>query len=204
MRLLLALSATGLLAVGTALSFQAMRVPAPSELGASRAAGPQAVAAAPPAAASRDADRPSLNVAVAPVTEPSAPTIVKVKTVRIEPELPVTGTEGDQQASTMPEVQQPETTTVDDQSTTPPAAERTAALKARAPGAESTSDLPAPRLRTGRAKLPAVAAKRTSHRKRKQEELAGDDVAKDTLSYAPKEPGPESLNPLGKLLSGTR
>ena len=140
MRLLLALSATGLLAVGTALSFQAMRVPAPSELGASRAAGPQAVAAAPPAAASRDADRPSLNVAVAPVTEPSAPTIVKVKTVRIEPELPVTGTEGDQQASTMPEVQQPETTTVDDQSTTPPAAERTAALKARAPGAESTSD----------------------------------------------------------------
>ena len=64
------------------------------------------------------------------------------------------------------------------------------------------TDSPAPRVRTARAKPPVVAAKRTSHRKRKPEQLAGDDAAKDALGYAPKEAGPESLNPLGKLLSG--
>jgi hypothetical protein len=67
----------------------------------------------------------------------------------------------------------------------------------------TTNDRPPARVRTARAHSPVVTAKRTRS-KRKLEQLAGDDAVKESLSYAPKEAGPESLNPLGKLLSATR
>jgi hypothetical protein len=193
----LAVSAVALFSIGTAFSLQAIRPPAPTE-----PAVPEAVAAAPPGAVNSEVDERSVKAAAVPASDATAPPVVRVKTVRIEPERPAAAAK--QQASTAAEVTQQEPATGGDQSAISPAAEKPNALQAPTPEAESMGAAPAPRVRTARAKPPVVIAKRTSHRKRKQDQFASDDVAKDPLSYAPKEPGPESLNPLGKLLSGTR
>jgi hypothetical protein len=125
---------------------------------------------------------------------------VRVKTVRIEPERPLGTTEAEQ-AARAAEVQQQDAATANDQPAIAPAGERAAALKTVTPQAVTANEEPPPRVRTARAKSPVVTAK-TTRAKRKQERLARDDAAKEPLSYAPKEAGPESLNPLGKLLSG--
>ncbi|MBV8851131.1 MAG: hypothetical protein JOZ16_16275 [Methylobacteriaceae bacterium] len=189
----LALAAIALLTTGAALSFHALQTPVASVPVA------EAVAEAPaPTAATATNEAAVTQSAVEPVNEPIAPSVVRVKTVRIEPVLPATAPEGEPQAAAASEAPQPEAN-AGDQSATLPAPQRTSALKAVTPDAE---DSPAPRARTARARQPVAAAKTTSQRKRKPEEAAGDDAAKQPLSYAPKEAGPESLNPLGKLLGG--
>ncbi|MEA2758855.1 MAG: hypothetical protein QOH65_1468 [Methylobacteriaceae bacterium] len=193
--LLLAVSATALLAIGTALSVQATRPPAPN-----LPAVPEAVAAAPPPVVNSEIAKPTAQAAAVPVSEPTAASVVRVKTVRIEPERSLGTTEAEQAASAA-EVQQQDAATANDQPAIPPAGGRAAALKTVAPQAVTANEEPPPRVRTARAKSPVVTAKGT-RAKRKLEQLAGDDAGKESLSYAPKEPGPESLNPLGKLLSG--
>jgi hypothetical protein len=193
--LLLAVSSTTLLAIGAALSIQAIPPPAPNLL-----AIPEAVAASPPSAMNGEIDKHTAQAAAVPVNEPTAASVVRVKTVRIEPERPLGTTEAEQAARAV-EVQQQNAATANDQPAIPPAGERAAALKTVTPQAVTTNEELASRVRTTRAKSPVVTAK-TTRAKRKQEQSAGDDAAKEPLSYAPKEPGPESLNPLGKLLSG--
>jgi hypothetical protein len=195
--LLLAVSATTLLAIGTALSVQAIRPSAPN-----LPAVPEPAAASPPPAVNSEIDKATAKAAAVPVNEPTAAAVVRVKTVRIEPERPLGTTEAEQAASAA-EIQQQEGATANDQPAISSASERAAALKAVTPQAVTTNDRPPARVRTARAHSPVVAAKRTRS-KRKLEQLAGDDAVKESLSYAPKEAGPESLNPLGKLLSGTR
>jgi hypothetical protein len=190
--LLLAVSATTLLAIGTAFSLQAIRPPAPN-----LSAVPEAVAASPPPAVNSEIDDRTAKAAAVPVNEPTAAGVVRVKTVRIEPERPLGTTEAEQ-AARAAEVQQQEAATAN---AIPPASERAAALKTVTPQAVTANEELPSRLRTARAKSP-VATGKTTRAKRKLEQLAGDDATKDTLSYAPKEAGPESLNPLGKLLSG--
>jgi hypothetical protein len=191
--LLLAVSATTLLAIGTAFSLQAIRPPAPN-----LSAVPEAVAASPPPAVNSEIDNRTAKAAAVPVNEPTAASVVRVKTVRIEPERPLGTTEAEQ-AARAAEVLQQEAATANDQPAIPPASERAAALKTLTPQAVTANEELPSRLRTARAKSPAVTGK-TTRAKRNLEQL--DDAAKDTLSYAPKEAGPESLNPLGKLLSG--
>jgi hypothetical protein len=192
---LLAASATTLLAIGTAFSLQAIRPPAPN-----LSAVPEAVAASPPPAVNSEIDKNTAKAAAVPVNEPTAASVVRVKTVRIEPERPLGTTEAEQAAAAA-EVQQQDAATVNDQPAMSPASERAAALKTVTPQAVTANEELSSRLRTARTKSPVVPAKGT-RAKRKLEQLAGDDAGKDPLSYAPKEPGPESLNPLGKLLSG--
>ena len=194
---LLAVSSTTLLAIGTALSVQAILPPAPHHPAIREAVVPPA----PAPAVKTEANEQTAKAAAGSLSEPTAPTVVRVKTVRIEPERPLGTTEAEQ-AAVAAESPQQETASAGEQPAISPVRDRAAALKAVTPEAESVEASPAPRARTTRAKPPVVAARRTSHRQRKQEQVAGDDVAKDTLSYAPKEKGPESLNPLGKLLSG--
>jgi hypothetical protein len=145
-------------------------------------------------------DKHTAKAAAVPVNEPTAASVVRVKTVRIEPERPLGTTEAEQAASAA-EVRQQDAAAASDQPAIPPASERAAALKTVTPQAVTANEELASRVRTARAKSPVVTAKGT-RAKRKQEQLAGDDAAKEPLSYAPKEAGPESLNPLGKLLSG--
>lgn len=195
---LLALSAIALLATGTAFSLQAMRPAAPS-----LPAIAVDVAASPPPAAKSDVDEHG-GKATVPVNEATAATVVKVKTVRIDPEQPPPTATAVEQASTATEVRAPDTSMRADRPALAPANED-AARNAQTSEAEAVKAAPRRgRTRTARTKSPEVTAKRASRAKRRADQLAGDDVATDSLSYAPKEPGPESLNPLGKLLSGTR
>jgi hypothetical protein len=193
--LLLAISATALLATGTALSVQVMRLPAP-EL----PAAPEAVAAAPAPALNSEIEKHTAQAAAVPANEPTAASVVRVKTVRIDPERPLGTTEAEQAASAA-DLQRQDAATADDQSGTSPASEAAAGPKTVTPAAASAENRPVSRVRTARAKPPLVSAKRMAHVRRKRES-APDDAANTSLSYAPKESGPESLNPLGKLLSG--
>jgi len=191
----LAVSATALLALGTALCVQAV-LPGP----ATPPAVAKAVAAAP--ALSGDAEQSSVKPAPVPVSEPTTAAVVRVKTVRIDPELPApTISEAEQSTSSAAEMKPGETATGEGTAASPARVRAAAPTNASADVA-ADEDASSPRLRTARTK-PQVA-KRTSHHRRRQQQLAGDDVAKEPLSYAPKEAGPESLNPLGKLLGGTR
>jgi hypothetical protein len=146
-------------------------------------------------------DERSVKAAAAPVKEPTAPTVVRVKTVRIEPERPLGTTEAEQAAAAA-DVQQQEAATANDQPAMPSAGKSAAALSAATPEAATERVSPRPRVTSAHAKSRAVVARSASRAKRKVDQLAGDDVAKDPLSYAPRDAGPESLNPLGKLLSG--
>jgi hypothetical protein len=195
---LLAVSATALLAIGAALSVEAVRSgPSTSPVIA------EAVAATP--AVNDDASERSVKSAAVPVSQATTAAVVRVKTVRIDAELPAPpATEAEQEASLATEMQ-PQETAAGALPATSASRDRAAAPKPADSQPVAANDAPPPaRARSARTKPQVVAVKRTSHRKHKQEQLAGDGAPKDALGYAPKEKGPESLNPLGKLLSGTR
>ncbi|MBV9066818.1 MAG: hypothetical protein JO004_13770 [Methylobacteriaceae bacterium] len=193
--LLLAISAAALLTTGTALSVQVIRLSAP-EVPAAR----EAVAASPAPALNSEIEKHTAQAAAVPTNEPTAASVVRVKTVRIDPERPL-GTTQAEQAASAADLQRQDAATANDQSGTPPVSEAAAAPKTVTPPAASAEDRAVSRVRTARAKSPVVSAKRTAHVRRKREP-APDDATNTSLSYAPKEAGPESLNPLGKLLGG--
>jgi hypothetical protein len=192
---LLAVAATALLATGTALSVQAIRLSSPD-----LPAAPEAVAASLPPAINSEMEKHTAQAAAVPVSEPTAASVVRVKTVRIDPERPLGTTEAEQAASAA-DLKRDEAATAKDQSGASPVNEAAAAPNTVTPQSGTAEDRPVSRVRTARAKSPLVSAKRTAHVRRKRE-LAPDDAANTSLSYAPKESGPESLNPVGKLLSG--
>jgi hypothetical protein len=193
--LLLAISATALLVTGTALSVQAIRLSSPDV-----PAAPEAVAASPPPALNSEVEKHTAQAATVPVNEPTAASVVRVKTVRIDPERPLGTTEAEQ-AATAADLKREEAATANDQSGASPVSEAAAAPNTVTPQSGTAEDRAPSRVRSARAKPPVVSAKRTAHIRRKRE-LAGDEAAANSLSYAPKESGPESLNPLGKLLGG--
>jgi hypothetical protein len=181
----LAGSAATLLAVGTALSFQAGRSPALSV-----PALPLTVAAAPPASnAPRDGDAA---VPAGPVERPTAAPVILVKSIRVEPERPPLKPDAERQAPVVRAagVQQQETTPTPEQSA-PPAV----ALAAASP------ELPAHKARAHQVKRAVVAAQRSPHPKRRLRVAAADRAASGPEMPALQRPGPESLNPLGKLLT---
>jgi hypothetical protein len=176
----LAGSAATLLAVGTALSFQAGRSPALSV-----PALPLTVAAAPPASnAPRDGDAAA---PAGPVERPTAAPVILVRSIRVEPERPPLKPDAERQAPVVRAVgvQQQETTPTTEQSAAP-----AVALAAASP------ELPAHQV-----KRAVVAAQRSPHRKRRLRVAAADRAASGPEMPALQRPGPESLNPLGKLLT---
>jgi hypothetical protein len=202
---LLAVSATTLLAIGTSLALQAIRPPA-TDLRTT----PAAIAAAP-SAVRTEVEARAVQAAAGPASEPRAAAVVKVKTVRIDPQLPPPAPPVEPTAAPAADIRQPEAAALPGAQADEPATSRLrtratppAAHAAAAPEEQSIKASPRPRMRTAHAKLPEITGKRASRAKRTADQLAGDDVAKDSLSYAPKEAGPESLNPLGRLLTGTR
>jgi hypothetical protein len=182
----LAGSAATLLAVGTALSFQAGRSPAPSV-----PARPLTVAVAPPALnAQTDGDAAT---PAGPVERPTAAPVIVVKSIRVEPERPPLKPDAERQAPApvaAAGVQQQETTPTTEQSA-PPAV----ALAAASP------ELPAHKARAHQVKRAVVAAQRSPHPKRRLRVAAADRAASGPEMPALQRPGPESLNPLGKLLT---
>jgi hypothetical protein len=181
--LFLAGSAATLLAVGTALSFQAGRSPA---LGVP--ALPLTLAAAPPALnAQTDGDAAA---PAGPMEPPTAAPVILVKSIRVEPERPPLKPDAERQAPTpvAAGVQQQETTPTSEQSA-PPAV------------AAASHELPAHKARAHQVERVVVAAKRSPHAKRRLRVAAADRAASGPEMPAVQRPGPESLNPLGKLLT---
>jgi hypothetical protein len=180
----LAGSAATLLAVGTALSFQAGRSPALSV-----PALPLTVAAAPPASnAPRDGDAAA---PAGPVERPTAAPVILVKSIRVEPERPPLKPDAERQAPApvaAAGVQQRETTPTGEQPA-PPAV------------AAASPELPAHKARAHQVERVVVAAKRSPHAKRRLRVAAADRAASGPEMPAVQRPGPESLNPLGKLLT---
>jgi hypothetical protein len=179
----LAGSAATLLAVGTALSFQAGRSPALSV-----PALPLTVAAAPPAS---DAPRDGHAAAPAgPVERPTAAPVILVKSIRVEPERPPLKPDAERQAPApvAAGIQQQETTSTHEQPA-PPAV------------AAASPESPAHKARAHQVKRVVVAAKRSPHAKRRLRVAAADRPASGPEMPAVQRPGPESLNPLGKLLT---
>jgi hypothetical protein len=182
----LAGSAATLLAVGTALSFQAGRSPA-----LSIPALPLTVAAAP-AASNAETDGDAAAPA-GPVERPTAAPVILVKSVRVEPERPPLKPDAERQASApvaAAGVQQQETTATSEQSAPPAVAQ-----------AAASPELPAHKARAHQVKRVVVGAKRSPHPKRKLRLAAADRIASGPEMPAVQRPGPESLNPLGKLLT---
>jgi outer membrane biosynthesis protein TonB len=179
----LAGSAATLLAVGTALSFQAGR-----SLALSVPALPLTVAAAPPASnAPTDGDAAA---PAGPVERPTAAPVIVVKSIRVEPERPPLKPDAERQAPTpvAAGVQQQETTPTSEQPA-PPAV------------AAASPELLAQKARAHQVKSAVVGAKRSPHPKRKLSLAAADRTASGPEMSAIQRPGPESLNPLGKLLT---
>jgi hypothetical protein len=183
---LLAVSAISLLAIGTGLSFQVSR---------SSIASPPVVAAAAATAPSLPAgdiavDEDVAKVPAAPAEQPTAATVVRVRTVRIDPERPPTRADDGQDVAASAEAPPPESARTDNTSGMP-------RIAPSAPAPVSRTHRPA----AARDKPRFVVLRKSSHAHRKTAVPADSPAANDSLSYAPKEPGPESLNPLGKLLT---
>jgi hypothetical protein len=145
-------------------------------------------AAPPPAAVTAEvaANAQQAPSSAASEEQPQSLSFVRVKTIRVEPPPP---------PSTPPimvELQQQDTlaptTTLSDQSVAVPPSPPTHTVRA------------APQAHAAR----LVTVKRTSRAKRKVRVVAADVDASAGRVQAAIEPGPESLNPLGKLLSGSR
>jgi hypothetical protein len=178
----LAGSAATSLAVGTALSFQAGRSPTLSV-----PALPLTVAAAP-AASNAETDGDAAAPA-GPVERPTAAPVIVVKSIRVEPERPPLKPDAEREAPVaVAGVQQRETTRTSEQPA-PPAV------------AAASPELPAHKARAHQVKRAVVAAKRSPHPKRKLRLAAADRTASGPEMPAVQRPGPESLNPLGKLLT---
>jgi hypothetical protein len=180
----LAASAATLLAVGTALSFQAGRSPAPSV-----PALPLKVAAAPLASNVPTDGDPA--APAGPVQRPTAAPVILIKSIRVEPERPPLKPDAERQAPT------PVAAAGVQQRETAPTREQPAPPAVAAPSPE----LPARKARAHQVKRAVVAAKRSPHPKRRLRVAAADRAASGPEMPAVQRPGPESLNPLGKLLT---
>lgn len=178
--LLLAAAATGSLSLGAAASLQAVRTPAASPVGAPEGV---ALAAAPEPEQRADAQTP---VVAEPQAEPAK--VVLVKTVRIGP-MPAPAA-ADEARAPVPE---------------PARAEAPNAVPERAPPVQQAAvTVPAKDEQIDRAparegRPTVVVTRKPSHHKRRVR-VASRQVQEEEPA-APKQPGPESLNPLGKLLS---
>jgi hypothetical protein len=177
---LLTLSAATYLAIGTAMLFEAGRLPA-----ASPPAVPQAipaVALAPPART----DELLASTLSEPAPSPTVAPVLRVKTVRVDPIPPPTEVEAQQQPT--PEPQPAEASMVHD-STPTPANEPATTIPPRRAG------------RTHGAPTRLKTADRAAKRKIK---LSADETSASdgALSYASRQPGlDESVNPLSRLFS---
>jgi hypothetical protein len=177
----LAASATTLLAVGTALSFQAGRSPGVDVPVLSDAV------AAPQSAPDPNIEAVGGAAAAGPVQaeQATAAPVIRVRSIRVEPERPpLTADVAPQPAAADSDQQQ-----------------SAAVQPAPAPVLKSPV-LPARRAGTIHAKRAVAVANRSAHPRRKLRLASADRAgAGDELPAAPVKPGPESLNPLGKLLT---
>jgi hypothetical protein len=184
---LLTLSAATSLAMGAARSLQAGRLPA-----ASPPAVPQAIAAVAAVPAPDYGGQAPTSIS-ARADEGTVAPVIRVKTVRVDPE----GVEVQEQPPA-PEARQPEISIVDPPTSTlaeEPSAAMPAPETARAPA------MPIRMTKSARATRRVVNSRRFATR-RKARQLADEASASDgALSYAPRQPGLESLNPLGRLFS---
>jgi hypothetical protein len=182
----LAGSAATLLAVGTALSFQAGRSPARSV----PALAVTVAAALPASNAQTDGDAAA---PAGPVERPTAAPVIVVKSIRVEPERPPLKPDAEREAQApvaAAGVQQQETTATTEQSAPPAVAQ-----------AAASHELPAHKPRAHQVKRAIVAAKRSAHPKPQLRLAAADRAASGPEMSVVAKPGPESLNPLGKLLT---
>lgn len=185
----LAASATALLAVATAaLSVQAGRSPA-----VSGPALPQPVTAAPTLPAPDGQFEEAATLPSGPAEQPTAAPVIRVKSIRVEPERP---------PLTPPEPQP--ATAADNQERESAAIKQLSAALADSESRMAPA-VPAQEARTNRIKRPVVVAKRSAHPKRKVKlastERAAERAANADTPPAVAKPGPESLNPLGRLLT---
>jgi hypothetical protein len=183
--LLLTISAAASLTMGAVLLLPARHVPA-----ASPPAVHQAVAAAALPAAS-EAGQASRSTS-APAYDGTLAAVIRVKTVRVEPE----GAQV-QERPPAPEATQPETSMVDP--STPSTADEPAAASPRRE-TDRASAVPTRITKSARTTR-RVANRRRFATRRKARQQADEASASDgALSYA-QQPAPESLNPFDRLFS---
>ena len=184
--LLLTISAVISLATGAVLLLPVGRVPA---------ASPPAVNQAIPAVAALPAPSQGGQASTftsAPADDGTVALVIRVKTVRVDPE----GVEVHEQRPA-PEARQPETM-VDP--STPSIAEEPAAASPRRE-TDRASAVPTRITKSARTTRRVASSRRFATR-RKARQLSDEASASDgALSYAPRQPGLESLNPFDRLFS---
>ena len=185
--LLLTISAVISLATGAVLLLPVGRVPA---------ASPPAVNQAIPAVAALPAPSQGGQASTftsAPADDGTVAPVIRVKTVRVDPE----GVEVQEQRPA-PEARQPETSMVDP--STPSIAEEPAAASPRRE-TDRASAVPTRITKSARTTRRVASSRRFATR-RKARQLSDEASASDgALSYAPRQPGLESLNPFDRLFS---
>src|SRR6476469_4090246 len=134
-----------------------------------------------------------LPVGRVPADDGTVAPVIRVKTVRVDPE----GVEVQEQRPA-PEARQPETSMVDP--STPSIAEEPAAASPRRE-TDRASAVPTRITKSARTTRRVASSRRFATR-RKARQLSGEASASDgALSYAPRQPGLESLNPFYRLVS---
>lgn len=183
--LLLAISAVTSLATGAVLLLPAGNVPA-----ASPPAVHQAVAAVAVLPAASEAGQASASTS-APAGTVAA--VIRVKTVRVDPE----GAEVQEQPAA-PQARQPETSMVDP--STPSAAEEPAATLSRRE-TDRASAVPTRITKSARTTRRVAYSRRFATRRKARQQTDEASASDGALSYAPRQPGLESLNPFDRLFS---
>jgi len=185
--LLLTISAVISLATGAVLLLPVGRVPA---------ASPPAVNQAIPAVAALPAPSQGGQASTftsAPADDGTVAPAIRVKTVRVDP----AGVEVQEQRRA-PDARQPEPSRVD--ASTPSMAEERADASPRRE-TDRASAVPTRITKSARTTRRVASSRRFATR-RKARQLSGEASASDgALSYAPRQPGLESLNPFDRLFS---
>jgi hypothetical protein len=182
--LLLAISAVTSLATGAVLLLPAGNVPA-----ASPPAVHQAVAAVAVLPAASDAGQASASTS-APADHGTLAAVIRVKTVRVDPE----GAEVQEQPAA-PQARQPET-----DPSTPSAAEEPAATLSRRE-TDRASAVPTRITKSARTTRRVAYSRRFATRRKARQQTDEASASDGALSYAPRQPGLESLNPFDRLFS---
>jgi hypothetical protein len=185
--LLLAISAVTSLATGAVLLLPAGNVPA-----ASPPAVHQAVAAVAVLPAASDAGQASASTS-APADHGTLAAVIRVKTVRVDPE----GAEVQEQPAA-PQARQPETSMVDP--STPSAAEEPAATLSRRE-TDRASAVPTRITKSARTTRRVAYSRRFATRRKARQQTDEASASDGALSYAPRQPGLESPNPFDRLFS---
>jgi hypothetical protein len=185
--LLLAISAVTSLATGAVLLLPAGNVPA-----ASPPAVHQAVAAVAVLPAASEAGQASASTS-APADHGTVAAVIRVKTVRVDPE----GAEVQEQPAA-PQARQPETSMVDP--STPSAAEEPAATLSRRE-TDRASAVPTRITKSARTTRRVAYSRRFATRRKARQQTDEASASDGALSYAPRQPGLESLNPFDRLFS---